>query len=86
MAEGKSNKEVANLLNLSLKTVEARRTHIGVDPVRGAKRHHQLSQSLVGKPVCLCIATPCGQECSGLITENLSSAATSQSIASAATK
>ena len=59
VAEGKSNKEVANLLNLSLYTVETHRTHIlqklnlhsvpGADPLRRAQRDHQLGFSSLHK-------------------------------------
>ncbi len=53
VAEGKANKEVAGLLNISLTTVETHRTHIlqklgpaqrsGADPLRRAEEHHLVS-------------------------------------------
>ena len=50
IAEGRANKEVANILNVSVTTVETHRGHIlqklrpaqrsGIDPLRGSQGHH----------------------------------------------
>ena len=56
VAEGKSSKDIANLLNLSVYTVETHRARVmqklnlhgdpGVDPIRGAQGHYLLARRL----------------------------------------